>query len=151
MQRYQGTDKLVAWATLDVLDRHQWYLSQELVAFGFWSTTVIEAEEKEAAMADLITVRSWLVFHRLKVDYDWLSTSQNMSSDNANFVKIGIFIKSGLLVKDPAERAAKLIEDLATKVTKCEQQCQILLQGMENCRRSVPRKIKTSFTKFNSR
>ena len=66
-------------------------------------------------MADLITSHSWLAFHLLKVDYDWLSTSQNMSSDNANFVKIDTFIKNVLMAKDPAERAVKLIEDLATR------------------------------------
>ena len=78
-------------------------------------------------MADMTTGRSWLPFHLLKVDHDSLSTPENIWSDDTNFIKVGTFIKNVLMVNDPAERAVKLIKDFATKVTKCEQQCQIFL------------------------
>lgn len=92
----------------------------------------------EATMADVITGRSKLLFHLPMVDHDGMSTSQNMRSDNANFIKVGTFIKNALVVNDPAKRAIKLIENFATKVTKRENQREMLLQSVENCR-SVPR------------
>ena len=49
IQCYQRMDTPVARAALEVPVHHQWYLSPELAVFGFGSTTVSEAEEKDAA------------------------------------------------------------------------------------------------------
>ena len=99
MQRYRYIDTKVAEAVLEVLDRHQWYLTGELAAFGFCSSSIDEAEKDKAArkllqlppflklgipnyptdtisintnFADLISGKSWLVFHLLSINTDWL-------------------------------------------------------------------------------
>ena len=89
-------------------------------------------------LEDLVTEKSFMFFHILNVDWEWLKLSPSNWSDQESFVEVQKFVQSTKVVNDLAERGIKLIGDYAKILTKDEEMRERLLQGVEMNRMKFP-------------
>ena len=99
LSQFRAIDSELADTALNVMRRHFWYLTEEVVIFSLFSNKVTEDEKSRIAarlltiadpvdfpaekpdfpdvldttqLVDLVGSNSWFIFHRLKLDSDWL-------------------------------------------------------------------------------
>ena len=134
------------------MERHTWYLGEELVALAFFDPRVPSETKREMAVAlkkevvghapkrpqlldpaslslpNLKTVRSKGFFNILGVQVGWMEKAPEEWVGDASFQAAKKDASALVLVNDRAERAVKLIEDYNALLTKDESQKQALLQ-----------------------
>ena len=131
----------MADAAMESLLRHTWYLTEELVVFAFWDDQVSAPERVAMArkllstnpppvwqtgkpslpdqfppkpkLQNLIGERSWLVFHLLRIGTAWLRRPVSRWRDDAEYVRVGDFLKDLQVVNDTAERCIKDVTEYA--------------------------------------
>jgi hypothetical protein len=162
---FRKVDPVVADAALTALNRHLWYLTEEITPLALFSNLVSDAEKKQIArqllrmkddaplqlgvptfpelasttkLSSLIGKQSWLLFQLLEITPDWLKLSPSQWHSDDMYHKAATVVKHCRVVNDLAERAVKLITDFATTLTKDETQRQYLLQVVEHHRRQIP-------------
>jgi hypothetical protein len=129
----------------EVLNRHSWYLTEEVSVFSLFSNKV-SAKEKANIALKLIEVgkplainsgkpnlpsihknlevlpyigkRSWLLFHNLNDKGKWLKLPPSEWEEDGNFLKMKHFIKTVKVTNDVAERGIKLCSDYLQILTK---------------------------------
>jgi hypothetical protein len=165
LTHYRKVDPVVADAAVEALNRHLWYLTEEIAPLALFSNLVTEGEKKQIArelirmkddspltlgvpifpqvtdttkLPSLIGKQSWLLFQLLGINTDWLSLSPSQWISDGMYQKAATVVHHCKVVNDLAERAVKLITDFATTVTKDEKQKQYLLQVVECHRREIP-------------
>ena len=165
MLRYKKEDSAVADAAFMKLSAHQWYLTEEIVAFSFFSQHSYLTNEVKESMAlrllsmsppdefrrgvpvfkrvidedskliDFIGPETWFIFDALNLDKNWLYDSPGSWSCNESFKKGRKFAANIKVVNDAAERGVKLHSDYAAILTENEKQRASLLQVVEKHRK----------------
>jgi len=165
LSNYSKTDPGVAGAALTALNRHLWYLTEEIVPFALFSNLVSEPEKRQIAcqllkvrqaeplengipvfpqlntstkLIHLVGKKSLLLFNLLNIESGWLSVPPAQWKTVDDFQQADTFVRHVKVVNDLSERAMKLITDFASTITKDEEQRQFLLQTVEAHRRRVP-------------
>ena len=117
MLRYKNEDPTVADTFFNKLSSHQWYLTQETVAFSFFSHHSLLINEMKESMAfqllsisppdefrrgipvfkrnidrcsklyDFIGSETWFIFKCLRIDKDWLYDKPEQWTANESFKK----------------------------------------------------------------
>ena len=161
MLRYKNEDSTVPDTAFDKLSSHQWYLTQETVAFFFFSQHSLLINKKKESMAfqllsisppdefrrgipvfkrnidrcskfcDFIGPETWFIFECLRMDKGWLYDKPEQWTANESFKKGQKFVGNIKVVNDAAERSVKLYSDYAAILTENEEQRASLLQVVE--------------------
>ena len=167
MLRYRKEDPTVADTAFNKLSSHQWYLTQETVAFSFFSEHPLLTSKVKESMAfqllsisppdefrrgipvfkryidrcsklcDFIGPETWFIFECLRMDKDWLYEKPEQWAANESFKKAQKFVSNIKVVNDAAERTVKLYSDYAAILTENEEQRASLLQVVEKHRKQV--------------
>ena len=166
MLRYKNEDSTVADTAFNKLSSYQWYLTQESVAFSFFSQHPLLTNEMKESMAfqllsisppdefrrgilvfkrnmlcsklcDFIGPETWFIFECLRMDKDWLYNKPEQWTANESFKKGQKFVANIKVVNDAAERIVKLYSDNAAILTENEEQGASLLQVVEKHRKQV--------------
>lgn len=159
--KYKQIDPEVATVVLNKLERHQWYLTQEIVPFTLFSSnemvtsslkqqlaTKLYTTEKPQSfrmgkplfpkiitertnLIDLIGPDSTFLFKALNINMEWLQKPVDTWQLYEDFRKAQNFVKSLKVVNDCAERGVKMMADFAQKITTDPKQREFLLQAVE--------------------
>ncbi len=141
MSDFQTVDATVAQEVQTSIQRHLWYLTEQLVVLALFDTGV--ADEVRSAMATkllnirrprrpimpapptfplitpqttldtLIGPKSWLLFNLLGSNAAWLVLPPNQWQLNADYIRMSATVRHLAVVNDAAERAVKDIQDYA--------------------------------------
>ena len=168
---YRKIDSVLADKALALLDRHGWYLTEQLIPLCLFSNKVNTSTKSLIAakilsfsppknyklgkpnfqkvnsateLVDLVGENSYLLFHILNVQFNWLNKEPINWEEDEEFNKANKFVRTVKTVNDCAERGVKFITDYATILTKDEKTRDFLLQGVESNRKKYSDfKIKT--------
>ena len=162
--KYRKVDAVMADKALAVMNRHGWYLVEELVPFSFFSNKVeMDMKAHMAArmltftppdkfdlgkpefpeikpttkLVDLLGENSFMLFSILKVDCKWLAKNPKEWDDDPDYRKIKEFVRTVKTVNDCAERGVKMITEYAAILTNDEKMRDWLL-GVELYRKKYP-------------
>lgn len=165
LQEYKKYDREVSEAAISALERHLWYLTQELCIFAIFSKKISNEERQQIAkklistpkpkkfnpgrpvfpklnqrtkLVDFVGPESWFLFETLGVETYWLGTPVHEWQSDVQYQEVETFVKHVKVVNDLSERAVKLIQDYSVTITKDEKQRQYLLQVVENERKRIP-------------
>ena len=174
---FAGIDKNISDAATKVLERHFWYLTEEMSIFSIFSEKLSLQERQTIAKellrykrpkADTIArgipefplitentriwscigAKSWHLFNILNHREDWLSEQPNKWQNMAEFKEAQHVVRNIRVVNDAAERAIKLITEYSTKISKDEDEKQALFQVIENHRKLIPKVDKATLSKL---
>jgi hypothetical protein len=172
LHEYRKIDPAIAEAAIKTLDRHLWYITEEVAPFALFSTLVTETEKKQIVQSlikarddkplqkgvptfpqlksstklhFLIGRNSWQLYNCLHVNTNWFHLPPTQWASGGDYRSVEMFVKNVHVVNDLAERAIKLITDFAGSITNDENQRQFLLQCVEQHRHTVHDFSKESF------
>jgi hypothetical protein len=164
LNKYSQVDPGVADAARTALQRHLWYVTEELAPFALFSPLVSDSDKKEivqqlmkskddaplvrgvpkfpnliasTTVPSLIGRNSWLLFNRLQSNTNWFQLPPEQWASDSDYQAIDMFVRHVHVVNDLSERSIKLITDFASTITHDENQRQFLLQCVEQHRRTV--------------
>ena len=174
---YKVQDDVLASKSLEILQRHGWYLDQSIVPFALFSKK-LSVEKKESLakklvkylpqtenpvfeiqrstfpvidpnteLEDLVGDRSFLLFSLLQVGYSWLFQPAAEWDDSLDYSRAESFVRTAKTVNDVAERAVKLMTDYAMILTKDEEKRQWILQGVAENRKKYGNFAKKTLNK----
>lgn len=164
---YSTTNSHVSTATSEKLQRHLWYLSEELVGLALFDEDVslsikrrmlesmkrqVEDENEEPmkrCCRDLVTLamsqidsfaspKTVRLFEKLHLATDFLETDPSSWRTNPSFRAAQDQLKTLKVVNDHAERGVALIKQFNRTITKDEEQLQFLLQVVADHRHTFP-------------
>ena len=165
LYKYRRVDSDLANKALAVLDRHGWYLTEQLVPFALFSNKVnsdikshiaariltfhqpaqiaigkpsFPSVKANTKLMDLVGEKSYLLFTLLGVGTDWLSKNPVEWEDDLDYLKAKTFCRTVKTVNDCAERGVKMITEYSKILTKDEKARDGLLQGVELNRKNYP-------------
>lgn len=167
LKKYEVIDEDISKAALKVLERHLWYISEEVVALAIFCDKVTSAEKKDMvkkmksvpastrmvrgnpdlvrqmAEADpklsrFVSSRTKGFFQKLSIKTSFLDLEPDTWKENADFTDGLAKVKNLLVVNDAAERCVKMFEDFNKILTKSEEDKQFLLQVIEANRKAIP-------------
>ena len=157
----KSEDPTIADSAFNKLSLHQWYLTQETVAFSFFSQHFLLTNEIKESMAfqllsispsdefrrgisvfkrnidrcsklcDFIGPETWFIFECLRMDKDWLYDKPEQWTTHESFKKGQNFVANIKVVNDAAERTVKLYSHYAAILTENEEQRASLWQVVE--------------------
>ena len=145
---------------MTVLARHGWYLVPQMIPFSLFSSKldedsksrvasrILSFEDKKPAayslvkptfptispttqLTDLVGPDSFMFFHILGLDYEWLRVSPSKWEASQSFKEAKEFVVTVKVVNDCAERGIKMISDYALILTNDEDMRVRMLQGVE--------------------
>ena len=149
---------------LPVIQRHTWYLTQEVVIFALFSNKVdsdvkqkmaeklcslpkpglyaqgkpvLPVLEPKTELVDLVGENSHFLFHLLGVDSGWLSAEVSLWEENQDYMTMKEFVTTVKVVNDPAERGVKLCQDFLTLLSRQSDVHGDILQVVEQHRTNV--------------
>lgn len=158
----------IAHAVQLSLRRHLWYLTQELVVFGLFDNSIDPAIRSSMAaellqcvrpgyftpgkpdfppmanvstLAQLIGPRSWLLFHLLNVEGNWLRLAPEQWPTNAEFVTMRQIVSDIAVVNDAAERGVKDVQEYANAAADGAERERIVLVSNSH-RAKIPKFLK---------
>lgn len=145
----------IANAALKTLQRHTWYLSQEMVVFSLFSSK-LPSEDKmkmvenlmsfstenelllgkpqlpriteKTTLPDLVGENSWFLFQVIRAGIAWLANSPELWETDPDFNKFRNFVLHLKVVNDLAERGVKICQDFINVLSKNEDTRQNILQ-----------------------
>lgn len=174
--KFQDINADVSKAALGKLQRHLWYLNEELVALALFDPTVsIEIKQKmvtemnlrestsknknrlvlsdeechslpEMDLSHFIIKKSRCLFELCGLPDDFLNVSPVHWDDNESFIECSTIFRHLKVVNDVAERGVALATEYTGLITKDEEQYQYLLQVVKEHRRKYPNCNKSNFT-----
>jgi len=174
LKEYRIVNETVSEAPLAAMQRHMWYLSQELTPFGLFSDSVSVQMKREMAVGLLkeesdpdtyerlvkycgredingktldyfIGPSSHLFFKVLNLNTDFLSQDADTWQKSESFQEAKRIVQSLKVVNDSAERAIALASDFNSSFTRREDEKQILYQVVEEHRKRYPKANKSTF------
>ena len=162
--KFRAIDAELADTALNVLRRHLWYLTEEIVIFSLFSNRLTDDEKSRIAaklltfpvpenlplgkpefpdilektqLCDLVGPHSWLLFISLKL---W--------SEDSDYLVAERFVRTVKTINDTAERGVKLMTDYALILTKDETMKQWILQVVDSHRKGFPEFNKKTMNSF---
>ena len=103
-----------------------------------WSADQFPIKDEKTKLLGLITPQSFKFFSILQLEMDWLAMNPERWSEDEHFRKAKNFVKTTKVTNDVAERGVKMASDYATILTKDDHIRDMLIQGVERCRRLLP-------------
>ena len=167
LQQYKTVDKNLATKAILSLERHLWYLTEELTPLCLFSDKLSNAEKSQMArnihkqkgvydsqpgqpvmplltestrMSDLIGPKSWVMFSAFE-STDWLLKPVRAWESDSGYTDMHKRIRNLKIVNDIAERGVKLVSDYSGSITTDEEQKQALYQVVEQHRRKLPNNV----------
>nr|CAH7754825.1 unnamed protein product [Callosobruchus chinensis] len=158
LKAYEETDETISIVALKKFNQHLWYLTDEAATLALFDDDVdIETKVKivrnfyvesisshgkryvpskeeldgslyEKHIYDFVSIKSKMLFSRLKIDGSFLNADPNTWASNASFLHAKTIIYMLKAVNDTAERAVKLMQDFHGLITVEEEQKQFLLR-----------------------
>ena len=145
---------------MTVLANHGWYLVPQMIPFSLFSSKldedsksrlaarILSFEDKKPSsyplekpvfptitpttqLVDLVAPDSFMFFHILGVNYEWLMVSPSKWEDYDSYKEARDYVRTVKVVNDCAERGVKMISDYAMILTMDEDMRVELLQGVE--------------------
>lgn len=121
------------------IKRHIWYLKEQLVVLALFDpilsydiknemATVLQATPRPDAfqpgkpvfpacrlevLDTLVGPQSWLLFHLLEVNGDWLALPAGQWGGNPGYIQMASIVANIAVVNDAAERGVKHVQDYA--------------------------------------
>jgi hypothetical protein len=162
LKKYEAIDSEISIAARMVLERHLWYLSDELVGLALFSTEVTSIEKSEIVigmeketdkrqirgntsllknnvnLGMFATKRSLKLLTILEIKDSFLNLPPEEWPQNEEYQQGRDRIKQLRVVNDTAERGVKLFEEYNKLLTYDEEEKQFLLQVIEANRKTVP-------------
>ena len=156
MMDYKQIDKEVADVILSKITNHQWYLTEEVVPFAFFSKHVSSTVKKDMAaklleipvpknfrlgkpvfhqinrqtgLSNLLGPESHSLFSILDINTDWLAKPIEQWTEQPGYKEAEKFVCTVKVVNDTAERGVKLISEFATIITSDPEQGEWLSAG----------------------
>lgn len=138
LKQYEAVDKEISTSTLKVLERHLWYISEDLVGLAIFSDQVTSREKKDIVakmssvsssprmvrgnqevlkrtanpkLCNFATTRSKAFFQRMNIRTSFLNSEPDLWKENPDFTDGIVKVKNLLVVNDVAERSVKMCED----------------------------------------
>lgn len=135
----------VADAAIKAMERHLWYLTEELVIFSLFSNRISTMErrmiaqkllktskpkvfncgrpkfpilKKSTNLSSLIGPNSWYLFELLGVNTDWIGMPVEQWDLHPGYKDAEQFVRHVKVVNDSAERGVKLIQEFANGISK---------------------------------
>ena len=167
---YKTTNPIVAKAALKSFSGHLWYLSETLIALGFFDSEI--PVETKAKMAEALKIEgTHTPVRRISLEEDSILSKQLWNFVSANtkefFTKMDIRqeflqeypsfwernedymeaqrrLKNLKVVNDISERGVSLMQEFSAILTYQEEQKQFLLQVVEKHRKEVPTSRKST-------
>ena len=162
--KYQVIDREISHEARKVLERHLWYLSDELVGLALFSEQVPASEKSKivdglakepgvrkvngdpsllkdgmaTSLGNFATKRTVNLLQRLSINASFLAIPPEQWSENQDYKKGRDRIQNLRVVNDTAERVVKLFEEFNSLLTNNEEEKQFILQVVEKNRKSVP-------------
>lgn len=161
LKLYEAIDSEISIIARGVLERHLWYLSDELVAFALFSDKLSNSEKtaivqkinvdggkrlvrgdsaklaSEATLETFASQRTLKTLSVLDIKDSFLQLPPETWSDNVDYLHGKSCVKNLRVVNDTAERGVKLFEDYNTILTKNEEEKQFLLHIVEQNRKII--------------
>ena len=159
---YSAVDEEIASTVRAVLERHGWYLTEEVVPFAMCSSLLSKGEKEDIAkklretarpeaftpgkpkfpilspnteLTDLLGPNSWLIFKLLGLSGDWLWRDCSDWKEIEEFQAFENYVTHTKVINDCAERAIKLWSDYLDVLTSDESKKQGLVQVVEDHRK----------------
>ena len=172
LQKFSSVHKKISSSASTVLQRHTWYLTEELVPFSIFNEDIplqtrtnlalkisqlssgqIEIRKptlptinKKSELVDFVGERSTLLFDLLKIPLDFLSKPDwNLQPE---FSTMKTSLKNFSPLNDSCERALGLVTRLNTKITRNEESFQELIQVVELHQKKFGNKSKKDLKMF---
>lgn len=161
LKSYEVIDAEISAAAREVLERHLWYLSDELVAFALFSDKV-SCDEKvgiiqkmnaaggcrsvrgdssklsiRATLGVFASERTLRTLTVLDIKDSFLQLPPETWGENNDYVQGKTCIKNLRVVNDTAERGVKLFEDYNNILSKNEEEKQFILHVVEQNRKII--------------
>ncbi|KAI8442258.1 hypothetical protein MSG28_005828 [Choristoneura fumiferana] len=158
---YEAVDLDIAKAARTVLERHLWYLSDELVGLALFSEKVTPIEKaaivegmkidfssrlvkgnaatlrSQASLGPFASKRTSQALSLLGIKDSFLKLPVEVWHDNFEYIQGKKRVKNLRVVNDTAERGVKLFEEYNKLLTKNEEEKQIILHVVEHNRKIV--------------
>jgi hypothetical protein len=171
LEAYVTVDKRVAETALAKQKNHLWYLSEDLVGLSIFSD-LVEPQEKRniiaafkkperkkdlrrvnakstnftsKSLSDFATKRSLNLFKALKIPVALLNCDPGAWEQHEDYKLARGKVSSMRVVNDCAERAVKLATDVNLKLTKDEEQQQLVYQVVEHHRKHLVAPAKKNY------
>lgn len=162
LKKYEVIDFELCTAARQVLERHLWYLSDELVGLALFSDVVTSSEKKKIVdgmktepeprhirgnpvllgnkvnLGDFASKRTLELLKNLEINCSFLNLPPEQWSTSKDWKDGTERIKKLRVVNDTAERGVKLIEEFNNLITNDETEKQFLLQVVEANRKCIP-------------
>ena len=90
---------------------------------------------------------SWLLFHVLSDDGDWLSMDPAKWEESVKYQETSFFVRSAKVVNDGSERGVKLIQDFCNVITTDSDMRRHLLKSVQKSREVYPDMKKSTLNK----
>lgn len=155
--RYESDNPDVSRIAFKSFSRHLWYLSEGLLAFGFFDDRIdchekikmvkalskptvpeypkrIEIKREEVlstCISDFVTENTKKFMNDYKLDIEWLKIHPDRWTHHMGYQKSRNLIQQLHVVNDCAERAIKLVQEYNGSLTKDEKDLSALLQVVE--------------------
>ncbi|GBP30652.1 hypothetical protein EVAR_76197_1 [Eumeta japonica] len=161
LRLYEAIDSEIGKAARGALERHLWYLSDELVALALFSENLSDSDKQaifqkmnsdggnrsvrgdsakltsEVTLEAFVTQRTLKSLSALDIKDSFLELPTDTWNDNDDYLQGKNCLKKLRVVNDTAERGVKLFEDYNTILTKNEDEKQFLLHVVEENRKIV--------------
>nr|CAH7719255.1 unnamed protein product [Callosobruchus chinensis] len=158
LKAYEEIDETISIVALKKFNQPLWYLTDEAAALALFDDDVdietksisshgkryVPSKEEldgslyEKHIYDFVSIKSKMLFSRLKIDDSFLNADPNTWASNASFLHAKTIIYMLKAVNDTAERAVKLMQDFHGLITVEEEQKQFLLRCVQEHRNIYP-------------
>lgn len=163
LKKYNSVDREISKLTTQVLERHLWYVSDELVGLSIFSEQISleekskiinsmlnkDYQEKRCVRGDAATLnrnvnlsqltnkRSKYILNDLKISTSFFSLPPEYWSTNADYIAGKQIVLNLKVINDTAERGIKLFDEYNKVLTNNEEEKQLVLQIIEANRKSL--------------
>ena len=172
IQKFSKVNKKVSCSTAQVINRHTWYLTEDLVPLAVFVESLsletrnniakkisqlpsvlpdigkptLPALAKESSLIDFVGPRSTLLFSLLEVPHSFLDAEDWIST--SSYSKARSLLQKLTPLNDSSERALALATTLNSNMTRNEESFQELVQAVESHRKSYGLETKEDLKKL---
>ena len=173
IQKFQVINKQVSVSSTAVINRHTWYLTEDLIPLALFDEDVpletrntlaknismlpsVEVENKKPVLptlnkkswtTDFVGTRSTLIFSLLEVPHSFLNDPE--WTERQEYREASSSLQKLTPLNDSSERALALATRLNSNITRNEESYQELVHVVEEHRKKYGLKTKEDLRKFN--
>lgn len=170
LHSYKEVNEAISKAAIKSFSGHLWYLSEVLIGFAFFDSTVpaemkaamvaalrktgqpdrprrivlTTADIQEKQLCDFVSQHTSKLFSALDIPQDLLIQDPSTWESNEAYIEAQKKLKGLKVVNDAAERGVALIQSFNSVITNQEEQKQYLLQVVEKHRQTFPNANKST-------